>query len=366
MTDVAIAHDQFRTMGGAEKVACDIAREFNAPVYAMRVDETVPPDDVDVIELSDTKGRWIMRRHFLIQDAYQMVAWQHVPELHSYDTIIETKTNPYWYVPKDTQTIIRYTHSTPRGLYDQFHRRGGHWLTDGLKTVQRMLYQQVVSYANHWIANSDIVKRRIQMYFNIPEREISVVYPGVDVASASPTREETGDYLFAIGRLAVNKRVDLLREVAEATDMNVIVAGDGEDKDVILNNQPDNLTYLGFIDESEKWRRFSEAKATLMLAENEDFGIVPIESMASGTPVIGANEGFTKHQIKNGKTGYTVEPTVNSVTNAIDRLRNNGVSYSEDEIADYATHFNRERFKQQMREQVTRVQNQSTVVPQFK
>ncbi len=357
---IAIAHDQFRTLGGAERVAIDIAREFDAPIYTMRVDPDVPPDDVEVIDLSTRLGGWIMRRHYMLQDAYQMLAWQHVDELYEYDTIIETKTNPYWFVPKDTQTVIRYVHSTPRNMYDQFHRRGGFWLKDGLMTVQRMLYQQVIPYADTWVANSDIVKHRLQTYFGLSEDNVSVVYPGVDTSKTGPQTTETGDYLFYVGRLAVNKRIDLLREIAAQTNWKVKVAGTGAREDD-LQPEPPNLEYLGYISEREKWRRLSEARGFLMLAENEDFGITPIEAMAAGTPVIGANEGFTKHQIKDGKNGYLTEPTVTATTKTLDTLETRGVEWSDDEIAQYASQYNTDRFRTEMRHIVEQAVSENTV-----
>lgn len=349
-------------MGGAERVAVELARTFDAPIYAMRVDSDVPPDDIDVIDIASRLGSWLMKRHYLIQDAYQFLAWQHVEELYDYETVILTKNNPSWFVPHaDSQTVIKYTHSTPRNLYDQFHRRGGDILTNGLMTLQRLLYQLNTSYPDHWIANSEIVRRRVKMYADPAAAGIDVVYPPVETAQTSPQTANTQDYLFSIGRLAVNKRVDLLLDVARHTDMPVVIAGDGGYREQVEQASIPNLTYLGRISEGEKWRRFSEAKATLMLAENEDFGIVPIESMAAGTPVIGADEGYTKHQIKDGGNGYTVTPTVAAVTDAINRL--DGLMWSPDEIAAFAEQFSAERFRHDIQEIIAAVQSQTEVTP---
>lgn len=364
MNNIAIAHDQFRTMGGAERVAVEIARAFDAPIYAMRVDADVPPADVDVRCLSDEKGEWLMRRHFLIQDAYQMLAWQHVDELYEYETIIQTKNNPAWFVPNsDSQTVIRYTHSTPRGMFDQFRRRGGDVIGDALKTIQRILYQQTTPYADHWICNSEVVKRRVESYADPASAGIETIHPPVETEQTSPDKAPTEDYYLYIGRLAVNKRIGLIRDVAAQIDKPVVVAGDGPYKDELLANQPPNLTYLGRVSDQEKWQRLSEATAFLMLAENEDFGITPIESMAAGTPVIGANEGYTKHQVKDGKNGYLAHPTVPSVLAAIEEMESVGVSWSERQIADYADQFSVRRFHEEIQDAVAQVQEQTTITP---
>jgi glycosyltransferase involved in cell wall biosynthesis len=364
MTDIAVAHDQFRTMGGAERVAVEIARAFDCPIYAMRVDADVPPEDVDVRCLSDETGQWLMRRHFLIQDAYQMLAWQHVDALYEYDTIIQTKNNPAWFIPhSDSQTVIRYTHSTPRGMYDQFHRRGGSPVGDVLKTIQRVLYQQTTPYADHWICNSEVVQRRVESYADPASAGIETIHPPVETDKTSPEKSPTQDYYLYIGRLAVNKRIDLLCDVAAQTDKPIVVAGDGAYKAALVENPPANLTYLGRISEQEKWRRLSEAAGFLMLAESEDFGITPIESMAAGTPVIGANEGFTQYQVKDGKNGYLAHPTVPSVLAAIDELEATGVTWDERQIADYADQFSVRRFHEEIQDAVAHVQSETTITP---
>lgn len=365
MTDIAIAHDQFRTMGGAERVACEIARLYDCPIYAMRVDEDVPPDDVDVRSLETDVGGWLMRRHHLLQDVYQMFAWQHIDDLYDFDTIIQTKTNPYWFVPKDTQTVVRYVHSTPRNMYDQFHRRGGHWFTDGMMTVQRLLYQHTINYADAWVANSDLVNRRLNRYFDVDPSEAHTIYPPVPVTEYSPDAAETGEYLFYVGRLAVNKRIPLIRDVAKAIECPVVVAGTGPQEDVLQADVPENLEYLGYISEDEKQRRLSEASATLMLAENEDFGITPIESMAAGTPVIGTNEGFTRFQIQHGQNGLLAEPDVDSVASVVAQLFEDGVEWSPEKIARFADQFGRERFHEEFRDVVEDAQQASRIEPQL-
>jgi len=366
MTNRAIAYDQVKVMGGGEKVAFEAARALNCPIYTFEKNEDIIPDDVEVIDLSGRVGKRIMGMHYHFKDIYHMSQWQHVPALHDVDTVIELKTNTYWYVPQDTQTVVRYTHSTPRNLYDQFHRRGGDLTGDVLKTMQRMLYQQVVPYADAWIANSHLVASRINQYFGIRDREIATIHPPVETSAFSPGDAETQEYLFSVGRLAVNKRIGLLREIAEHTDEKIVVAGTGPKKETLTETpMPDNLEYLGYISEAEKQRRLSEATATLFLAENEDFGIVPIESMAAGTPVIGVDEGYTRYQIQHLKNGLLVDPTVESVTTAIRGMHGHGVRWSEEQIAAFASQFNTERFHEELLETIQTAEKQATVSTEF-
>lgn len=363
MNNVAIAHDQFRTYGGAERVAAEIARIYDAPIYAMRVDQDVVPDDVEVRCLAGDLGEWVMRRHYLAQDAYQMLAWPHVPELHEYNTIIQTKNNPMWYVPSlDHQTVLRYCHSTPRSLYDMYDHHGGSVVGDVVKLAMRTLYQQTTPYADRWLCNSEVVQRRLQGYL-APTAPTQVVYPPVSVGETGPDHAPTQDYLFVVGRLGINKRIELVREVAATTGRRVVVAGDGPERETLLNGAPANLDYLGYIDDEEKYRRLSEAGATLFLARHEDFGIVPIESFAAGTPVVGVDEGFTQHQIVTGHNGVLVKPDVDSVMAGIQQVGD--VQWSPAQIAAYAEQFGTDRFRNEVISAVAAAKRDAAVEPKI-
>lgn len=367
MSDVAIAHDQFRTMGGAEVVACEIAREFDCPIYVMRHDEGVGPDDVEIIELTGDKGSWLMHRHYMIQDAFQMASWSHVPELHEADIVIQTKTNPYWYVPKDRQTVVRYCHSPPRNLYDQHHRTGGGIINNGVRAVQRMLYQQTIPYADAWVANSELVEQRMSKYFGLNgDDHVQTIHPPVNVESYGPDVAETKDFLLYLGRIRHHKRVGLLCDVAESLDTRVVIAGDGPHREEIADEAPNNVEWLGYVSEDKKARLLSEAAATVFQAENEDFGMVPIESLASGTPVIGVNEGYTKLQIEHGTTGLLCEPTIRATYEAIQEFQQDGVAWSEDEIAEWTSlHFGRDKFRRELRAVIEDAQERTTVNPSW-
>jgi glycosyltransferase involved in cell wall biosynthesis len=315
-----------------------------------------------VREIGGPVGKRVMGVHYNIEDIYQMLKWQHAEALFDYDVVIQTKTNPYWYVPKDDQVVIRYNHSTPRNLYDQHWRRGGSFVGDSLKLVQRMLYQQVLPYATSWLANSDLVARRMRQYWDIdPE---GVVYPPVDTQHADPGRRATGDYYVSIGRLDVNKRVDLLRDVAASVDKRIVVAGDGPQRDA-LEPMPDNLDYRGYVTEAEKWDLLAGAKATLFMAENEDFGIVPIESLASGTPVIAPREGFQEYQLHHKQDALFVDenPGVEDYTTAINHVERVGAPGRTAALTAYADRFSRDRFRDEIREYVTQAIEQAAVEP---
>lgn len=344
--DIAIAHDQITTMGGAERVAVELARTFDAPIYAMAVDGRIIPDDVEIKNVSSKLGTLAMRSHYLVQDAYQMLAWQHVPGLYEHDIIIQNKTDPMWFVPKDDQTIVRYLHSTPRGLYDQFHRRGDSLLSRVVKMPQRALFNPNVGQCDAWACNSDVVARRADLYWGI--ENVNVIYPPVSVDEFSRGDAPTDDYYVVVSRLHGHKRVADAVEAANAAGLRLKVAGDGPQHDHLESLAGDTVDILGYVDEHEKRQLLSGAKAFLMPAENEDFGMTPIEAMAAGTPVIGVREGFTRHQIQDGQNGLLYDGGARGLETALYRFEETGVTWDGDRIEAFADRFGKERFREAM------------------
>lgn len=365
---VAIAHDQLCAHGGAEEVAFEMARTFDAPIYAAAVDEDVVPDDIEAIDIVD---RWVgkraMRSHYLLQDLFQMVRWQHVDPLYDYDVVIENKTNPWWFVPEDDQTVVRYVHSPPRGMYDQFTKHGGYLPSDAIKTPMRTLFAQTLPYADGWVCNSDLVQQRTQSYLGIPMDESEVIYPPVRTETYGPQHADgEEDYYFTFSRLrghkCINEIVAAFNQLGDGFEL--VVGGDGPEREALEEQANDNVELVGYLSEEEKRRRLAECKGFVFAAENEDFGIVPIEAMASGTAVIGVKEGFTQHQIIRGKNGITWPRAGGHLREAIRLFDSEGVDWTGAEIADWADeHFNAQRFRDELSAAVAEARECARVDP---
>ncbi len=363
--EIAIAHDQFRTMGGAERVAVEMARALDCPIYSGRVENGVAPDDIEIHEVfTGTVGQRAMRSHYLVQDLYQMIGWQHVDDLYEFDTVIINKTNPGWFVPRDTQTTVWYLHSTPRGLYDQWHRHGGHWFTAVMKTPMRVLYQPNTRFADAWACNSELIQRRMNRYWDIDEGDIDVIYPPVQTAKfGQENATGDGEFYVTVSRLQDHKRVDhIVRAFNDlGDDYQLVVAGDGPERETLEAMADSNVTFAGYVSEDRKAALLADAKAFVFAAENEDFGIAPVEAMASGTPVIGVESGFTKHQILNGENGVTYPMTGGHLREAIRMFDRRGVVWSATRIEQFAERFSAPRFREEFARWVDRAREDSTV-----
>jgi glycosyltransferase involved in cell wall biosynthesis len=360
MQDIAIAHKDYDVRGGGERVAEHLAQLFDAPIFVGRRGVENEPDtpDIDLHEidyspLPDRIAERCIDRGGATRSAVYQIVWQQQQALEAYDTIVTSGNEPLWYVPRDDQTVIAYTHSPPRWQYDLFHDVDTSGLMGtlgiGYNYLSRVLYQHNVPRVDHWVANSDLVARRINQYWDVPMHNIDVVYPPVRTREYNLNDAVTGDYYLHLGRLAEHKRIDELLDAFAGLDETLKIAGKGPEREALEARAPSNVEFLGYVSEERKHELMAGAKAHVYPALNEDFGMVPVESMAAGTPVIGVNEGFTRFQIMDGQNGYTYDRTNGGGLRAtLRRFERDGVTWTPDRIATFADRFSVEEFQRGM------------------
>lgn len=347
--DVRVAHSESLDRGGALVVAEELARTFDCPLHVGFDTPGVVSDDIKTIELFDAPiARWFSQHSSSFRDAYFALAWQHVPELHEADVVIESGNNPGWYVPRDTQTVVRYVHSTPYAAYHRFHKAGRSLAGKLYGTVLRTLYAQTIPFPDIWIANSELVARRMKRYWGVDE--VKIVYPPIDIDSYSPRDRE--DYFFTFSHLRAEKRIDEIIEAFDGLDERLVVGGDGPEREQLKEIAPANIEFVGYLDKNEKRRRLGEAKALIFNARSEDFGIVPVEAFASGTPIIGVNEGYTQYQIKDGKNGVSYERGITSLRETIADFDPDSLSWSRSRIKSETEQYGIERFNREIKHAV--------------
>src|SRR3990172_1074148 len=182
---------------------------------------------------------------------------------------------------------------------------------------------------DHFIANSHYVASRIRDYYG---REVdAVIPPPVDTGYYTPAPD--GDsaaaaepYFLVVSALVPYKRIELALEAIA----------------------PKNVRLLGWLPDEELRRLYRGCRATI-LPGVEDFGIVPLEAIACGAPVVAYGEGGALDTGKDGETGaFFREPTAASLSHAIDRV--SGLRFNKESLRNWALGFSRERFLTQMRE----------------
>jgi glycosyltransferase involved in cell wall biosynthesis len=331
MSGPAVLHEKLVGRGGAQNVAFEHARALGAPVYAGWVDEEYVPGDVEARQIFADRSRHLLKLPSQASDLHNMLAWQHVEEAYGHDELVLNQTTCTWLVPRDDQAVVQYAHHPPRVPYDMWHRRGGGWLNSIVSTAKRVLYRHTLEMPDVLVANSELTASRFRRYFDIdPDM---VVYPPVDLDAFGPgVAGPTGDYYLALGRLTPNKRTVEVVEAAESEGVELVVAGGGPRMPEVRAAAGPNTQVLGEVGDGFKAELMSGARAFVMNAEQEDYGLTPVEALASGTPVLAVDEGYTPEHVDDGRTGIVYER--GSLAGAIRRMEAAGVGAGEGEIAD--------------------------------
>jgi len=351
---VAIVHDWLVTNAGAEKVLKAILEIYpDADVFSL-VDFLSDGDREVVLHGKYAKTSFIQelpfaKKHFrnylpLFPKAIESF------DLSFYDLIISSS----WAVAKgvkknNKQLHICYCHTPIRYAWDMYDE-----YTSNLSWPKKFLVQQTLKYIRKWdlstvdrvdyfIANSKFVQKRIKKTYS---RDSKVIYPPVDVEKFSLYRKKEEFYLTA-SRLAPYKKTKLIVEAFNTMlDKKLVVIGAGEEFEDIQKIAGKNITVLGYCDDHIMVDTMQRAKA-FVYAAVEDFGIVPIEAEACGTPVIALNDGGTAETIVDGFNGvHFEEQKIEDIVNAVERSE--GLEFDASKIAKAANSYAISRFKREM------------------
>jgi glycosyltransferase involved in cell wall biosynthesis len=190
------------------------------------------------------------------------------------------------------------------------------------------------------IANSRFVAARIEQYYR---RDAQVVHPPVDVAPLLARPRAPEDYYLVLGRVVPYKRTDVAVAACERLGRPVKVVGEGRALDAVRAVAGPNTELLGYVDDRDVAQLLSGARALLFPGE-EDFGIVPVEAQAAGTPVIAYGQGGIRDSVVDRETGLLYdEPSVDALCEAM--LDFDALELDEAAIRDNARRFSQDRFR---------------------
>ncbi|MBI4547707.1 MAG: glycosyltransferase [Ignavibacteriae bacterium] len=202
---------------------------------------------------------------------------------------------------------------------------------------------------DHFIAISAHVKERIKRIY---QRDAEVIYPPVDVhrfsLPALPLRQagvspnDNGYYLI-VSALVPYKRIDLAIEAFNQLGEKLVIIGEGSEEKQLKSRARQNIEFLGWVNDDELRKYYSECRALIFPGE-EDFGIVPVEAMACGKPVVAYAKGGTMETVINGTTGlFFHEQTAGSLQQAIQKFQQ--MIFDPVVIRNQTLQFERNRFK---------------------
>jgi len=368
---IALVHDQLADFGGAERVLLALKEAF-------------PQADL-FTSFIDTRKLGSGASHFAHWHIFQSWA-RHIPfinllysplrfllpyiwrsfDLSSYDLVICSSA---WGMCKGVslqRTKLRkvkplyicYLHTPPRYLY-------GYDESSLRKYLPVRIYALIVNHflrtydyessqsIDHFIFNAQEVRNRSLKFYR---RDGVVIHP--PIASSRPLNKQLsrGAYYLTVSRLVPTKHIDVLIRAANEGGFNLKVVGAGKELQSLQAIAGPSVEFLGAMSDTDRDTLYAGAKAFLYASKDEDFGMVPVEAMAHGTPVIAYASGGVLETVKDGVNGYwysELEPSaVVARVRALEALNANQYDAMREHARTFAKALSKEAFIKNIQEQI--------------
>jgi len=357
---IALVHDFLVEYGGAERVLETLHEIWpKAPVFTAFYDWKRMGSISRRFKDWDIRPSWV-QRCWLVKKFHSPLRflspliWKSF-DLSGFDMVI---TSSGWYIPRGVVTKpetlhICYCHHPPRHLYGYPTtmrwkkylptRIYGYLINHFLRMYDYLTAQRV----DYFIANSQETARRIRKFYR---RDSTVIYPPVEINPKSKVLSpKSENYFLCASRLAWAKRIDVAIKAANKLKIPLKIVGTGKEEKYLRSIAGKTVEFLGQVSDEELARAYFNCRALIFPAEDEDFGIVPVEAMSFGKPVIALRQGGVVESVIEGKTGvFFDEPTVESLTGAIKGFNNLAIKPSD--CINQAKKFSKERFKKEIKE----------------
>ncbi len=355
MKRVAIIHDWLPLYGGAERVLEQMLHVFpEAELFSMI--DAIPAGERGFLQEKAVRTSFIQRlpRAKTKYRSYLPLMPLAVEQfdLRGFDLII---SNSYavakGVLTGPDQLHICYCCSPIRYAWDlqaQYLEEAGltrgikGWLAKALLHYIRLWDTRTASGVDHFITLSKYIGRRINKVYR---RESTVIYPPVDVEKFTIAGEKESSY-FTASRMVPYKRMDLIAEAfSRMPERRLIVVGDGPEMPKVRAKAGPNVELLGYQGDVRMRELMQRARAFVFAAE-EDFGIVPVEAQACGTPVIAFGKGGAKETVVPGVTGVFFEQqTPESICAAVEDFEAHRDAFNPATIRSNAERFSAARFR---------------------
>lgn len=355
----AIVCDWLAAVGGAEKVIGDIIDCYpDADIFA--VIDFVDPDQRGFLRNKPVTTTFIQHLPFAQRKyrAYLPLMPLAIEQLDvsAYDLVISSShAVAKGVITGPNQTHISYVHSPMRYAWDLQHQylretgldkkwRG--WIARYFLHKLRLWDARTANGVDHFIANSQFIARRIQKTYR---REATVIYPSIDNNKFKPGGTKQDFYLTA-SRMVPYKKMDLIVESFQSMpDKKLIVIGDGPDMEKINSKAGSNVTIMGYQSNDVLVKHMQQAKAFIFAAE-EDFGLLPVEAQACGTPVIAFGKGGALETVRGinqtNPTGlFFSEQTVPALVQAVRAFEFNQDKFTGEACVKHAEKFYPAQFR---------------------
>ena len=353
MLKVAIIQEWLTTMGGSEKVVQAIAEIYpQADIFALVADNKL------VQELGFSNRRittsliqklpFGLRKYKTYLPLFPFAIEQF--DLREYDLIISSShAVTKGVLTNNEQLHITYCHSPIRYAWDLHHQyleeEGLGFGVKGLLAryfLHRIRIWDFISSnrPDFYVSNSNFIAKRISKVYQKPA---TTIYPPIEIEDFKLEMNKE-DYYVTSSRMVPYKKIDLIVEAfSKMPEKKLIVIGDGPDYSKIKAKAGTNITFTGYLPFKALIEKLQKAKA-FVFAAIEDFGMLPVEAQACGTPVIALGKGGSLETVKAGVTGVLFpDQTVASLIDGV--LRFEQQEFDPLAIRAHAETFGKELFK---------------------
>ncbi len=302
-------------IGGAEIVSLTLARELKADFYSTNIDKEkikkMGFENLNIISL----GKIPINAPFRHQLAFWKFRRLNLKNKYDFyiiagdwamSAVVNNKPN-LWYVHSPLNELWEFKDYIKKELLKSWQKP----IFDLWVWFNRKLTIKYSKHVQKVVCNSKNTKKRIKKYYN---REAVVINPPINTSEYRYKKDK--NYWLSVNRLLSHKRIDIqLKAFQKLPNEKLIIVGSYEKGarqfekyvDYCLKIKPKNVEILNWIDYKKLIDLYSNCKGFIATAKDEDFGMTPVEAMASGKPVIAPNEGGYKETIINGITGRLID-----------------------------------------------------------
>jgi glycosyltransferase involved in cell wall biosynthesis len=269
-----------------------------------------------------------------------------------YDLIISSESGPAKGIIAPSDAVhVCYCHSPMRYIWNMYHDyrksagRLARLMMPPLSHYLRMWDVTSAARVDSFVANSATVARRIHRFYGV---DSTIIHPPVDTAAFSiAAPSQLDDYYLMAGELVSYKRPDLAVRAFNQMKLKLVVIGGGEMLDEIRRIAGPTVTVLGSLPFDMLKHHYARCRALIFPGE-EDFGMVPVEAMASGRPVVAFGQGGATETVTRDVSGvFFAEQSADAIASAVRSL--DGIEIDSEKIAASADRFGRDQFLRKMR-----------------
>jgi glycosyltransferase involved in cell wall biosynthesis len=365
-TKVAIVCDWLTGTGGAERVVLELHKMFpDAPIYTSQYDKNPATWYGDRwFADADVRTLWLQRFPKSLKKLLPVLRAKAFSklDLSEYDLVISSSGAEAKAIKTGQNTThITYCHAPTHYYWSRYNEYMENPGFGAFNPLARLSLRTLVGQMRKWdyqaaqkpdffIANSKHTKTAIKKYYN---RESVVIHPPVQIERFKPKGKSMRNGFLIAGRQTPYKRFDLAVEACTKLGVSLTVIGNGPEHNDLLNIAGPRVTFLTNVKDKDMPPCFQKAEA-FIFPGIDDFGIVAVEAMAAGTPVISYKAGGALDYVKENKTGlFFEEQSVESLCETIKKFDSR--KFKPEEITKSTTKFSAKNFAKNFQDYIVKL-----------